>query len=231
MREDGGRPLSGAIQRLLQAEREAPPPSPEVAVRVLRRLGKTLAAPLSAPAGSLLGSAKSYLVAVTLAAGLAAVGAQMARPSADQPPATPAATPPATTDPATSPSRPATIGTSAPTGTPALAPISPRAVPAPVHRNDDALMEQSAQLLSARRALAGGNIERARKILRQHARRWPRSALEQEREILLIDTVAASGDQTDALRRAERFLRRYPDSTHAATAKQHLRDGAASLLR
>jgi hypothetical protein len=230
MKDDGGRALSGPIQRLLQAEREAPPPSPQVAARVLRRLGKTLGAPLSAPAGSLLGSAKSYLVAVSLAAGLAAVGARVSRQSADHPPA-PIPTPPAPTDPATSARHPATSGTFAPTRMPAPSPISRPAVAAPVDRNDDALMEQSAQLLSARRALAGGNLERARQILRQHARRWPRGALEQEREILLIDTIAASGDQTDARRRAERFLQRHPDSTHAATARQHLRNGAAIPLR
>jgi outer membrane protein assembly factor BamD (BamD/ComL family) len=57
-----------------------------------------------------------------------------------------------------------------------------------------------------------------------HARRWPHGALEQEREILLIQALARQGDGPEARARAQRFLRRFPDSTLAATARSHVSD-------
>ena len=49
--------------------------------------------------------------------------------------------------------------------------------------------------------------------------RYPRSVLYQEREVLTIEALGATGASGAARQRAERFLKRHPNSPHAARLK------------
>ncbi len=64
----------------------------------------------------------------------------------------------------------------------------------------------------ARRALAGGDPARARALLQEHSRTFPKSLLTQEREALEIKALIASGQRDLAVTRASEFERRYPKS-------------------
>jgi hypothetical protein len=63
-----------------------------------------------------------------------------------------------------------------------------------------------------RRALAAGRAEEVLKAAREHARRYPEGVLVEEREALVINALAASSRYTEARDRADRFLRRFPES-------------------
>ena len=65
-------PCRLAIEALLGAEREAPPPPPAMAARVFRPAGQHAGLAGDGAAGSLLASAKVYVIAALLAAGVAA---------------------------------------------------------------------------------------------------------------------------------------------------------------
>jgi hypothetical protein len=54
--------------------------------------------------------------------------------------------------------------------------------------------------------------------LHQHEERFPRSALREEREALLIELLRAS-DVDEAEARLKRFERRYPDSPYRGRLK------------
>ena len=213
-------PLPLAIEALLQAEREAPAPAPAVAARVFRRLGNTLGWPATGAAGSLLSSAKLYVIAALLAAGVAGTLARARFRSTPTPTAAPT--------PATAmASALADQGAELPAEPlPPIAAPAPALTPAPAAtrspgRRDDSLGAESAILIAARRSLEAGHAAAAAAQLRTHLRRWPRGALEQEREILLIRTLAVQGDDAAAGARARRFLQRFPDSTLAEVARQH----------
>ena len=55
--------------------------------------------------------------------------------------------------------------------------------------------------------------------MRASEARYPRSVLYQEREVLTIEALGATGASSAARQRAERFLKRYPNSPHAARLK------------
>jgi hypothetical protein len=192
-------PLPTAIDRLLDEERQAPPPPPEVAARVLRRLHRTLG--LSGGPASLL-AGKTYLIALLVVGGATWVLVRSRPPVGVTATASPIA-PPAPT---------VVIQPLAVSPAPPSAPRPPRA---------DDLAQESALLLEARRALASGETAAALSMVRRHGRRWPHGALEQEREILLMEALARAGRPEAAQRRARAFLRRFPSSTLAETARTH----------
>jgi outer membrane protein assembly factor BamD (BamD/ComL family) len=90
------------------------------------------------------------------------------------------------------------------------APIArdPPAASAPI----DPLSGQQALLDEARRSLARGAPASALASLSTHEARYPESALTQEREALVIKSLAAVGRIAEARTRAEDFARRYPGS-------------------
>jgi outer membrane protein assembly factor BamD (BamD/ComL family) len=57
-------------------------------------------------------------------------------------------------------------------------------------------------------------------VLRLSQSRYPRSVLYQEREVLTIEALGATGAAGAAHQRAERFLERYPSSPHAGKLKR-----------
>jgi hypothetical protein len=64
----------------------------------------------------------------------------------------------------------------------------------------------------ARKALSEGRHARAFELLGRHARLFPASVLEQEREALTIKALVATGRLTEARARAEKFKSRFPQS-------------------
>jgi len=64
----------------------------------------------------------------------------------------------------------------------------------------------------ARAALAHGKPQDAIQAAQEHARRWPRGYLAEEREVVLIQALVAAGRTVEAEQRATRFHRSFPRS-------------------
>lgn len=131
-------------------------------------------------------------------------------------PPSPAASSTAIVAPSSSPAASAPAGDSSPAirvdDLPrAPAASSPRPLPSPVPHGDDLSLER--ELLDvARASLARGNPTDAIGSLRRHAERWPRGQLVEEREVIWVQALVASGLREEAERRAARFRRAYPGS-------------------
>jgi hypothetical protein len=74
------------------------------------------------------------------------------------------------------------------------------------------LSAERAILDGARSALAAGDAPRALSLLDEHARRFPRPQLGEEREALAIQSLVAAGRYDDARARAARFRTAAPNS-------------------
>ncbi len=137
---------------------------------------------------------------------------------------------------APSPVNPPAKAKSAPVVTSAMPSALPRALPtaepsgeAPKPRaklrppnsepKHNALLEENRLLREARAAARAGKPQTALKLLRTLDRRFPGGALAQEREVLRIQTLAASGAHSQASSRAARFVQRYPKSPYAPHVK------------
>jgi hypothetical protein len=83
------------------------------------------------------------------------------------------------------------------------------------------LREESLAVLAIRQALRSGNYGLALQLLEQARGRFPRGALGQEREALMIETLAQSGARAAAEKRALAFLRAYPKSPYAADVQRY----------
>lgn len=77
------------------------------------------------------------------------------------------------------------------------------------------LAEEGRLLASAHQLVQAGRGAEALKVLRSLQARFPRSVLSQEREVLTIEALGASGSSAAARSQAERFLARHPRSPHA----------------
>jgi outer membrane protein assembly factor BamD (BamD/ComL family) len=64
--------------------------------------------------------------------------------------------------------------------------------------------------------LRSGQIARARSLLGELETRFGRGMLAQEREVLSIELLAASGERRAAAQRARAFIAKHPKSAHAA---------------
>jgi hypothetical protein len=179
------------------------------------------AAPPSPGAPPAFGGASSVAGKVVVAlAILGAIGtavwlARRAPAETEPVAATPTAAPEATLSAA--PSASATViavASAAPSATPvasqtaaAAAPPSASAVP----------VEQEVSMLArAHDALLHGSPDRALAIAGEHARIHPRGMLAQEREVIAIEALLASGQPDRARARAAAFRTAYPSSSHRA---------------
>lgn len=70
------------------------------------------------------------------------------------------------------------------------------------------------RLLSAARAALGTDPSRALQLTREHERRFPDGVLAQEREVIAIQALAATGQNAAARDKAEGFDQQYPGSPH-----------------
>jgi hypothetical protein len=115
--------------------------------------------------------------------------------------------------------------------TPAVPPpeaIKPESSSAESQSKADALREENRLLREARSLDRAGNPGQALHILNELDRLFARGALLQEREILRIQALTASGSASAAKTRAEQFLKRYPASPYAAHVRSMLDGSAAS---
>lgn len=110
---------------------------------------------------------------------------------------------------------------------PQAEPEEPKAVlpPTPGARtpaSETTLAEEGRLLAKAHQLVQGGQPQAALEILRQSAARYPRSVLFQEREVLTIEALGATGATAAAKQRAQLFLKRYPSSPHAGKLKRFI---------
>jgi hypothetical protein len=86
----------------------------------------------------------------------------------------------------------------------------------------DLLSRESALLVRARSALRAGHAAEARALLANLESQFPRGVLRQEREVLNIELLAASGEHAAAARRARAFVASHPKSPHSAKLARFL---------
>jgi hypothetical protein len=106
---------------------------------------------------------------------------------------------------------------------PAAKPVEPAPEPeAPVTSpntekrpsKDAAATWDEPQLIERARRALGADPRRALQLAQEHQRRFPAGALSVEREVIVVDALARSGQTGAALRRARSFEARYPQSIH-----------------
>ena len=86
----------------------------------------------------------------------------------------------------------------------------------------DAASTESRRLAEARALLRSNDPRGALGVLDGVRREHPRGVLVQEREVLTIEALLATGDEAAAKARAREFVARYPRSPHAASARRVL---------
>ena len=82
--------------------------------------------------------------------------------------------------------------------------------------------ETDIALLKRAQMALGSSPGRALALSHEHAARFPRSAMSQEREMIAINALLAMGRAADARARARRFIVRYPKSAHRQRLKAML---------
>jgi outer membrane protein assembly factor BamD (BamD/ComL family) len=80
-------------------------------------------------------------------------------------------------------------------------------------------------LIEAARGALARDPERALALVAEHQRRFPDGALAQEREVVAVTALVATGQTDRARARAQRFSHAYPDSTYLPRLRQIVSDG------
>lgn len=236
-------PLPSDLRSLFEDERAAYPKNPDARARVLRRIETVIAlAPAAASAapsgpanavnsasaatGAVSGKAAA-LVAIAFAGGVA-IGELHGRSAA--PPALPAPSP-SSSQALTQPGPSASIESPTPEVTASAtqtASASPSAAPSthspdksgPVESTD--LEAEQALIDTARAALSRGRSADVLRAANEHATRFPRGRLSQEREMLAISALLMSGNRAGAEARGQRFKSAFPKSMYVTTIDELL---------
>ncbi|HEX5098623.1 MAG TPA: hypothetical protein VFV94_03955, partial [Polyangiaceae bacterium] len=106
-----------------------------------------------------------------------------------------------------------------------MAPPTPAAPSVATFPDDTARNQHDAEsrkVATARSLLRSGQPRAALLVLDEARRDFPNGELTQEREALAIEALRALGSTTEARRRAEAFLARYPASPHATLVRRAL---------
>ncbi len=181
-----------------------------------RRLSGLLREPAPAPSTTNAGAKRAMVggaaafawlkagaaVAALLAAGVAAY-------VVTRPPPAPVSARAAPQGPSTAVSPPKAELPAAPSRTATPAPI---AAPAPSAKLDRAA---ELRLLKAAQTALDASPARALSLTAEHASRFPRSSLAQERELLAVTALLRLGRTAEARQRAEQFRQRFPSSPYA----------------
>jgi hypothetical protein len=93
---------------------------------------------------------------------------------------------------------------------------APRLAPARNAVASSTLAAEIEALDEARALFAAGRYDRVASLTDGYRRRFPEGQLAPEAEALAIEALDLQGDRAAAVRRAERFLERYPNDPHAA---------------
>lgn len=234
-------PLSGELDELLRAERDIEAPAPEKRERLLARLGPLVipgaigagvgaaasasggaeTAATGKAAGALSAGLKAKLVVAAIAGAVGALGGAATHAALTAPKKTPA--PASSTSARAVLPLPVTVASAAP---PVQAPSAEAAPPpAPSVSAPSRTSGSSAATLRAERlllerattALVRNDATSALAALREHARRFPRGELAEEREVLLVRALRASGQSDAANERAQDFKRQFPSSLQKGT--------------
>jgi hypothetical protein len=200
-------PFPADVVALIEHERRASPP-PGMKVRVAARLG------LATPAPWWAGPAAKTGIIVVAIAGAAATWLAARRGDA---PAERGGPPPVAVIGRAPPVPPAiaTIPLRTAARDQTVSPARPAARVGPPRGDSEVVL-----LRRARAALARHDAREALAVISRHRRRWPDGDLTQEREVLAIQALILDGSAAAARAHADRFLRRYPQSTLTATVQQ-----------
>jgi hypothetical protein len=95
---------------------------------------------------------------------------------------------------------------------------SPGTLPRATHRE----ASTEAGLLHLARTLLATDPERALRLTKEHARRYPNGDLAQEREVIAIESLRRLGRLDAAVERGAAFERKYPGSVHQSKIEQTL---------
>jgi len=230
-------PLAPGLARLLEAERARPGPSSHVAQRVFDRLSASIAAlppvplqpaeplspaPPAAPgAGSLAAQdlhaplVKAAALVVAGMVGGAGLHAALRPPRVETRVETQVVyLPQEAPAPAVAPDDEVEIAlppAAGPAGPPARA-TPPRSSLEETRARDRQRAAERVRIEQARTALGRGEASSALSVLARHGRDHPRGQLVEEREALVILSLAADGRRAEARARAAEFRERFPKS-------------------
>ncbi|MCC6621276.1 MAG: hypothetical protein IT385_08475 [Deltaproteobacteria bacterium] len=228
-------PLDRRTRELVEAERVVPPLAAGARDRIRARVRSTLASP-APPAPPAAAAASGGLVKLALVLGgiaLVVGPVFLITRSTDHAPTTPppsramarlelggAATaprfPPPTAPIVIEPPAPAPVEAPIEAPPPAPIPSAELEPPAPPARDAASPEHERRVLERAQAAVALGDFAAALAATREHARRWPRGALTEEREVLRVRALVGQGDVEAARAAATSFRARFPRSIHRA---------------
>ena len=101
-------------------------------------------------------------------------------------------------------------------------PKQPALLPrAPSNSSTATLVEEGRLLAKAHQLVQSGEGRQALDVLASVGVALPAPALYQEREVLTIEALDATGASAAAKLRAQRFLKRYPNSPHAGSLQRY----------
>lgn len=199
----------GSLRDLL-ASAAQDEPSPEVLAALTARLGPQLDVPAAPPAAS--AGAPTWLRFVLGGVGVGAVAGLVGWFA--QPPQTPSRLASGVTRVTwrmpSMDNLPANAPLPAQTQNDAPRP-APKVAPGPVAERESEL----SLVKRAHAALRAGQANQALSVVHRLEREYPRGVLAQEREVIAIEALAASGNAGAARTRAHGFLRYFPRSSHA----------------
>ena len=222
------------VARLLGDARELRGPSDAARAKMKERLISALPLPPAGPGGggdgaeppagtaggSFFPRIPAWVAAATFVVGLGAgafvrpLAAQSAGPSASV-----AALPAIPSVALTTVAEVGSGGTSLPTLEPRDLPLVASAKPVPsvaqlqAHGPDNRdLAAEQAVLDVGRTALGRGDADNALSATAEHAKKFPRGALSEEREAIAVQALALGGKKEEAKARAERFKKAHPES-------------------
>jgi hypothetical protein len=215
--------LPDELSELLDAERDIDAPTPAARDRMAARLAPLLipladtapTADVATTAATAGGTSVAKLVLVSLLSAAVGAGGGAAGHAyyASKRPA------PVVAAPVASPPPPASV-TVAPVEPELAAPVESVAVIAPSAsaraeqpvKSPSSLRAERLLLETASAALMKGDHASAIAALKQHQARFPKGELAQEREVLLVQALKASGDGAAADQRAKDFKKKFPGS-------------------
>jgi hypothetical protein len=228
-------PLSHETAELLRHEAAIEPVAPELRRRVLARA--RFSQRVAAAPQVTLGSSKKYVVVAAFGLGCGALAfaavftaqregtPQPSELPMPKPGPAPSATPepPSTTRELPYPGMASDLDQQGAVGA-SLVPASETKAPRDRtvdgkpsgNRADDEL----ALLARARQYVAKGNHASAFAVISEHARRFPRGRLSEEREALRVTALSRTGRHSEARRAAAAFVRRFPRSVLAPQMAQ-----------
>ncbi len=212
-------------EALLAHERAALPIAAEVRQRLLARAEQASLQPASAPqpqTGPRAFLRRPLWLAIAAVSGLAAVAGivQLLEPAPAEPPLVPAVPSPSASEPAhplgPSPESPAPPPSTSPA--PAPAPEPPARSAASVRSADT--VDELELLGRARQANSRGDFATVLGLVTEHAQRYPRGRLVEEREVLRVKALVGLGRSEQAQKAAARFRKQFPRSVLLGTIDQ-----------